>query len=449
MLKVLKKFDRGDSNQSPFDRNLHSLRRHALMGTGLIAALVVGLGGWSATARVESAVVSSGVVVVEGGSRKVQHPEGGVVKQILVRNNEVVEAGQLLVTLDDVYARAELEVVMAQLREALGAKARLTAESTGEAAMEMPALPGTLAVDPKLRVVMGEQQRLMRSRKASQDSAAARINELITEKRSVITGYESQLEAFDSQLKVVREELNQLQTLQGKELVSNQRVNEMKRSEAELSGQIASVRSSISATESSIAELRMQSDQTISDFRAEAQSQLQTTSQQVAELMEKQLAAQARLSRLEIRAPVAGTIHEAAVHTIGGVVAPGDTLMLVVPEPDHLVIDTRVSPLEVSRLHVGQAAEVRLLNFDANSTPALAGSVDAISPDLLQDRATGVQYYSVRVDIADAEMAKLPAGADLVPGMPAESFFQTGERTVWSYLMGPVEARFRHTFREK
>ncbi|WDR02931.1 HlyD family efflux transporter periplasmic adaptor subunit [Devosia algicola] len=165
-------------------------------------------------------------------------------------------------------------------------------------------------------------------------------------------------------------------------------------------------------------------------------------------MMQKMIATKARLSRLEIRAPIAGTVHESIVQTVGGVIAPADTLMLIVPEEEHLLVDMRVSPLEINKLHVGQEAEVRMLSFDPRTTPNLVGSVNTISPDLIRDAATGAQYFSVRIDIADNERDKLPGDAALVPGMPAESFFQTGERTVWSYLMAPIEERFSRTFRE-
>ncbi|KKC38848.1 hypothetical protein WH87_08175 [Devosia epidermidihirudinis] len=415
---------------------------------GIIGALVFGLGGWSAVTSVEGAVIANGVIVAEGGARKVQHPEGGIVRKILVQNNQHVEAGDLLLTLDDVSARAELEVILAQLREGLGTQARLTAESTGAASLVMPAVAANWPSDPTLSVIMGDQQALRQQRKLSLESAVARFKELMAEKRSLIGGYEAQLAAYEQQQAVVREELGQLETLHGKELISSQRLNEMKRGEAELAGQIATAKASISATESSISELGMQADQAVSDFHSSALTELQTVQQKVAELMQKMIAAEARLARLEIRAPISGTIHDSEIRTVGGVIAPGETLMQVIPQEEHLVVDMRVSPMQINNLHVGQVAEVRLLSFDTKKTSDLEGKVDTISPDLLQDPTTGAQYFSVRIDVPDTELSKLPEGAQLVSGMPAESFFQTGPRTVWSYLMGPIAERFSRTFRE-
>ena len=445
MLKVANMNRRGELAPAS---NLHSLRRHALLGVGVMAALIFGLGGWSAVTTVEGAVVANGMVTSEGGSRKVQHSEGGIVHQILVRDNQQVDAGQVLLTLDDVSVRAGLEVIMTQLREALGTQARLSAESTGGTSLRAPAVTADWPRDPSLAVVLSDQENLRHSRQASVDSKVGRFDQLVDEKQALIAGYTAQVTALDSQLGIVRDRLERLTALHGKELVTTQELNEVKRNEADLAGQLATVKASISATQSSILELKMQGTQVVSDFRAEALAQLQTVSQTVAELMQRKIEAEARLQRLEIRAPVSGTVHELAVHTVGGVIAEGATLMLIVPQQGHLQLDMRVSPVEVSKLHVGQPADVKMLAFDARSTPDLMGSVSTISPDVVQDPTTGVQYYSVRVDIADSELGKLPEGAALVPGMPAESFFQTGERTVWSYLVAPLVQRLNHTFRE-
>lgn len=432
----------------PGDHHLRSLRRHALLGVTVMAVLIVGLGGWSMTTSVEGAVIANGIVVAEGGSRRVQHSEGGIVKQILARNNQVVEAGEVLVKLDDVTVRAELEVILAQLREGLATQARLTAESTGAREIHIPAVAANWPLDPALSVVLADQERLRQTRNESLESEVARLNQLTEEKEALIDGYNAQLGALDNQVKVVREELEQLTTLHGNQLVSNQRLNEMKRKESELVGQVATVKASVSATQSSILELKMQAEQVVSDFRAEALTQLQTVSQTVSELLQRKIEAEARLKRLEIPAPIAGVVHESTVRTVGGVVAPGETLMLIVPQQEDLELDVRVSPMEINKLRVGQTADVRLLSYDTRTTLDLEGSVRTISPDLLQDPTTGVQYFSVRVDIADNELAKLPKEAPLVPGMPAESFFRTGERTVWSYITGPIEQRLSHTFRD-
>src|SRR5690606_2118650 len=255
------------------------------------------------------------------------------------------------------FARAELEVMKTQLREALGASVRLSAESVGSTSMDLPEVPGVLANDPQLEKVMREQLRLIMTRSQSLESSVSRIGELITEKEAHIAEPDAQVTVYTSQLEIVTEELGQLETLAGQDLISNQRVNEMRRSKAEIEGQLAGVRSASASTQSSIAELRLQSDQTVSDFRTQAIADLRLVSQTIAEVTEKIIAAEARLARLEIRAPIDGTVHESIVHTVGGVVGSGEDIMLIVPRAVHLVVDLRVQPSDISRLHVGQEAD--------------------------------------------------------------------------------------------
>jgi HlyD family secretion protein len=428
--------------------NLASLRGHALLGLLLIGVLVFGLGGWTATTEIAGAVVANGVVVVDGGSKRVQHPEGGVVKKIYVHNDDRVGAGQLLLRLDDVAVRADLDVVMAQLRDAIGAEARLTAESTDSPAIVLPSIVADWPADPELAAVLGDQERLRQSRKKSLASQQARLAEQIAEKQSAVTGLKAQQAANNNQLALLHTENDNFSTLFAKGLVEGQKVSEMKRSLAELEGQAGSVAAQVAAAQSSISELEMQRTQLDIDFRSQVLTDLQAATQSVAELLQKKIAAEDRLTRLDIRAPIAGTVHESAVETVGGVVKAGETLMLIVPQDNHLLVDTRVSPLDVDRLHVSQEVAVQLSSFDVRTTPQLTGTIKTISPDLIRDQTTGASYFSVRVEIPDSEQKKLPQGARIVPGMPAEAFIQTGTRTVWSYLMHPITEELGHTFRE-
>jgi HlyD family secretion protein len=413
-----------------------------------MAVLVLGIGGWTATTEIAGAVVASGVVVVEGGSKRVQHQEGGIVRRILVRNDDKVAAGQLLVRLDDVAIRADLDVVISQLRDAIGAQARLTAESTDAPTITLPAIAAKWPADPELTSILGEQEKLRQSRSKSLESQTSRLDEQISEKQAQIDGLKAQQAANTDQLDLYRSENSNLGKLYSGGLVGIQRVNEMKRSQAELEGQIGSVAASIASTQASVSELQMQRTQLGIDFRSQVLTDLQAASQSVAELMEKKIAAEDRLARLDIRAPIAGTVHESVVQTVGGVITPGETLMQIVPADDHLLIDARVSPLDIDKLHLGQGVAVKLSGFDVRTTPDLKGDIKAISPDLTRDQASGVQYYVVRVNVADSEQEKLPPGARLVPGMPAEAFIQTGNRTVWSYLVRPFTEALCRTFRE-
>jgi HlyD family secretion protein len=428
--------------------NTASLRRHAWTGFLIMVLLVGGLGGWAATTEIAGAVVANGIVVVEGGSKHVQHQEGGIVRKIFVRNDDTVTAGQVLVQLDDTAIRADLDVVLSQLRQAIASQSRLTAESTDAAKMVMPAIVSNWPADPELTKLLASEDDLRQSRKASTTSQAAQLDEQISQKQLQINGLQSQQEANNRQLDLFRTENGNLDTLHSDGLVGVQRVNEMKRSQAQLEGEVGSVTADIASTHASIAELQVQRSQIFKDFQSQVLTDLQTANQSVAELLQKKIAAEDRLSRLDIRAPIGGIVHESAVQTVGGVIAAGDTLMLIVPKDNHLLIDTRVSPLDIDKLHVDQDVAVRMSSLDVRTTPELSAAIKTISPDLTKDPTTGAEYYSVRVDVPDSEQSKLGSGTKLVPGMPAEAFMRTGDRTVWSYLMHPISEELSRTFRE-
>jgi HlyD family secretion protein len=296
---------------------------------------------------------------------------------------------------------------------------------------------------------MGDQARLMQVQRSSLSSQLSQLDEQIAEKQAELDGLQAQLSANDTQLTLYGSENANLDKLQAGGLVGQQRVNDLKRGQAQLEGQQGGVKASIASAKSQISQLQMQRTQLDTDFHSKALSDLQTENQSLAELMQKKIAAEQKLARLEIRAPITGTIHDSGVHTVGGVISPGETLMMIVPTDTPLLIDTRISPLDVDKLHVGQPAMVQMSGLDPRAVPQLKGHVTAISPDLTTDELTHAQYYSAKVEIASDELDKLPKDARLVPGMPSEVFVETGDRTVWSYLVHPLVELFNHAFREQ
>jgi HlyD family secretion protein len=409
--------------------------------------LIGGLGGWAAMTQIAGAVVASGIVVVDGGSKKVQHSEGGIVSQIAAKNEDQVKVGQLLVRLDGTSIKADLEVVLSQLREAVATQARLIAESTDAPTMILPAIVSNWPMDPVLSELLGSQEKLRQSRKQALTSQQGRIDEQITQKQQQIKGLEAQQAANTQQLDSFKGENKNLDKLLTNGLVAGSRVNDMKRSQTQLEGQAGSIMSDIAAARASIAELQVQRAQIVTDFRSQVLTDLQTVNQSVVELMQKKIAAEDRLTRLDIRAPLDGIVHESTVQTVGGVVGARETLMLVVPQNERLMVDARISPLDIDKLHVDQAVIVKMSSLDPRNTPDLSAVIKTISPDLTRDPTTNAQYYDVRLDVPDAEMQKLPKGTKLVPGMPAEAFIQTGDRTVWSYLVHPITDELNRTFR--
>ncbi|KZL17424.1 Type I secretion system membrane fusion protein PrsE [Pseudovibrio sp. WM33] len=233
-----------------------------------------------------------------------------------------------------------------------------------------------------------------------------------------------------------------------KRLINASQVTAIKRERAELVGDRGGLISQVAQTKEAISEKRVQILQLDEEFLEKVLSDLQNIRSQIAELEEQEVAAQDRLKRIDIRAPQSGYVHQLNVHTVGGVIAPGDTLMLVVPEDSDLVIESRVQPVDVDQLQVGQDAYVRLAAFDQRTTPELGAAVLNVSPDLTRDEVTGEPFYLARLKILESEMPKLN-GQTLVPGMPVEGFIQTGERTVLSYFIKPMQDQIAHALKEK
>lgn len=429
-------------------RNRRSLALHAWIGLFSILALIGGLGGWAAVTNIAGAVVAGGLVVVEGGSQRVQHQEGGIVAEILVRNEDTVSAGQLLVRLDGTTTQANLEVVVSQLREAFARQSRLLAESTGATAMVPPPMARDWPADPELDALYAAQDKLRLSRASGIKGQQSRLDEQIAQLSVQIDGYQAQRDAIESQLAITAAEAKDVEDLYAKNLVQLTRVNALRRSQAELEGQLGSIDAQMAGVRAAIAEREVAREQVSDDFQSQVLTDLQAVTQQIAEGLQQKIAAEDRLRRLEIRAPVSGVVHESVIQTVGGVVAAGETLMLIVPKDTHLLVDARVSPLDIDKLYVDQPVVVRMASLDVRTTPELDGHIKSISPDLTRDAITGVQYYLVRVDVADDELKKLPQGTKLVPGMPAETFIQTGERTVWAYLTHPITEQLNRIFRE-
>ena len=427
---------------------LLSLRRHALVGVCAIAVFALLLGGWAGTTEIAGAVIASGNIVPEEGTKAVQHPEGGVVAEILVKDGDAVTAGQLLVRLDSTTVAANLQVVVSQLSEALALQARLTAESTGETAVSRPAALDDWPERDKLDELFAAQDRLRQSRAAAQAGLAAQLQEQISQLGEQIEGVEAQRQAVDEEVAILTAESADTAALYKQGLVQVARVNDDQRELARLRGETGNLTAQIAGLRTAIAERRTQIAQNIDKFQSQVLEDLRTAGLQISELLQQKIAAEDRLARLEIRAPQSGVIHQSIVRTVGGVVGAGETLMSVVPQSSALAVETRVSPLDIDKLSLGQAVSVRLTGLDVRTTPELAATVESISPDLTKDPATGVSFYQVRVALPPSELARLPHGQHLVPGMPAEAFMRTADRTVLSYLVGPMAAQLSRVFRE-
>jgi len=417
-----------------------AIRRHLLIAAFAALIVVGGIGGWAAIAEISGAVVTPATVVVQSNVKHVQHQEGGIVKEILVKDDDLVSAGDLLIRLDDTITRANLGAISKQLGELKAQEARLLAERDGRQRI-------AFSDDDIPDDIKRGQQLLLEARQASIAGRKDQLQEQIRQFNKQAEGLKAQLEAKESEIELIDEELADLDALLKKQLVSKSRVSAQRRERARLQGQYGSFVSEIARIQEGISERKIQILQIEETYRAELLENLHETRSQIAQLEEQKIAAQDKLTRIDIRAPQDGYVHELAVHTIGGVVTPGEVLMSIVPRADRLVIEAKVKPVDIDELTPGQEATVRFPSFDRRTTPELKAKLLSVSADLTMDQRTGTGYYTARLTIDDAELALLE-GKVLVPGMPVEVFMKTQDRTVLSYLIKPVSDQIAHAMRE-
>lgn len=420
-----------------------AVRRHLLVALFVSLGLVGGLGAWASFAKISGAVVTSGRLVVEGNIKQVQHREGGIVKEIRVRNGDVVEAGDLLIRLDDTVTRANLAIVTRQLDELYAQERRLTAERDGTADVGFVPASGALLTPVQLG-----QQLLFEARRDSVAGQKKQLFEQINQLETQTEGLAAQLTAKADEISLIDVELDDVGSLVDQQLASKSRATALSREKARLSGEHGDLVSQIAQVREAIGERQVQILQIDEGFRADVLEQMQEVRSEIAKLEEQKIAAMDELRRVDIRAPRSGFVHQLAVHTIGGVVAPGETVMLVVPREDQLIIETQVRPVDVDQLGANQKARIRFPSFDNRTTPELNAHLVTLSADLNEDERTGASFYTARLALDNDELSRLN-GQKLIPGMPVEAFLTTADRTVLSYLVKPMVDQVAHAMRER
>jgi HlyD family secretion protein len=425
-----------------------SIRRHLLASVVVALVLVGGLGGWAWTSEFAGAVIAQGQMVVDSNVKKVQHPTGGVVAELRVRDGDIVKLGDIVIKLDDTQTRANLQIVVKGLDEFAARKAREEAEIDG---MESVTFPPDLVArrgDPEVdRMLVGEA-RLFEIRRKTREGLRAQLNERISQSEEEIGGLVAQVASKDKQVEWIKKELEGVRELWSKQLVQFNRVTALEREQARLEGERGQLVASIAQSKGKIAETKIQILQIDQDMRTEDGKDLADIRGKTAELVEKKVAAEDQLKRIDIRAPQDGMVHQLDVHTVGGVVSAGQQIMLIVPAADKLIVEAKVQPQDIDQVRVGQAAVMRFTNFNSRTTPELNGEVSVVSGDVTQDQRTGASYYTVRVAVAPDQIARL-GEVKLVPGMPVEVFIQTNVRTVVSYFVRPFHDQIAKVFREK
>lgn len=418
-----------------------------LFGLCTTVAMVVGLIVWGFTTNLAGAVVASGTVVVESAVKKIQHQTGGTIGAILVREGQHVKAGDVLFRLDDTMTRANLQILSQQYDRALARQARLEAERLGKPGIAFPQALTERAADADIAEVMGGEQALFTSRTSSLAGQQAQLGKRIEQLGRQIDGLNAQKTATDQSFKLLSKDLTDVQSLYAKKLVSMERVSDLQLNVARMQGESGRLAAALAEAEGRISEIKLQIIQLDDQMRADVNKDLRETEGQEVELLEKKLVAQDQLSKVDVRAPQNGYVQEMTIHTVGGVVGPGEAAMLLVPDADGLVIDAAISPVSIDDVTIGQPVSIRFSAFDMTTTPVCEGTVERVSADLIRDPRTQTSFYSVRIDLDD-EKACLQGTRKLVPGMPAEVHIQTGERSVWSYIMKPLTDQIARAFKQ-
>ncbi|MBR0850308.1 HlyD family type I secretion periplasmic adaptor subunit [Bradyrhizobium diazoefficiens] len=425
-----------------------SIRFHLLLGFGIVLVLVVGLGGWGSTVLISGALIAPGQVVVESNVKKVQHPTGGVVGEVRARDGDVVKSGDIVVRLDDTVTKANLAIVTKNLDAAQARAARLQAEQRGVDKIEFPQPLLDRDSDPDVKALLAAETKLFDVRVNGRAGQKAQLRERIQQLNEEIEGLSAQEKAKDKEISLVQQELTGVRDLYDKHLVQLSRLTTLERDSARLNGERAQYIASRAQAKGKITETELQIIQVDKDMVSEVSKDLRETNDKIGELIERKVAAEDQLRRVDIRAPQDGMVLQSTVHTVGGVVTAGDTLMLIVPQADDLQVEAKVNPIDIDKLQIGQKTLLRLSAFNQRTTPELNGVVSRVSPDVTTDQRTGQSYYTIRVSMPAAEVARL-GEVKLIPGMPVEAFVQTGDRTMLSYLMKPLHDQLMRAFRER
>ena len=425
-----------------------SIRRHILAGSILVGALVVGFCGWASTAQISGALIAQGSVVVDTNVKKVQHPTGGVVGELFVRDGDHVKAGDVLLRLDETVTRANLAIVNKGLIELYARKARLAAERDGTDTMAVPSELAGRVNEPEVKEALGSERKLFDLRHQDRLGQKQQLQERITQLQQQISGLAAQQAAKDKGIALTEQELQGVRDLWQKNLVQLNRLTSLQRDEARLDGERGQIIAQAAEVKGKIAEIQLQIIQVDQDLSSDVAKEMRETDSKIGEYVERKVTAEDQLKRTDIRAPQDGIVFQSTANTVGGVIAAGDPIMMIVPESDNLTVEVKVDPKDIDQVQFGQTVVLRFTSFNVRTTPEINGTVSRIAADTTTDQRTGQSYYLVRIAMSADEIKHL-GDVRLTPGMPVEAFIETGERTMLSYLVKPLHDQLMRAFREK
>jgi HlyD family secretion protein len=378
----------------------------------------------------------------------VQHPSGGVVGEVRVRDGDRVKAGDVLIRLDETVTRANLAIITKGLTELYARKARLAAERDGADAVALPKELADRADNADVQEAIASERKLFDLRRKARLGQKDQLQERIKQLQEQISGLTAQQDAKSKELSIINQELQGVRDLWARNLVQITRLTSLEREEARLQGERGQLIASAAEAKGKIVETELQILQVDQEFTSDVAKELRETDSKIGEYVERKVTAEDQLKRTDLRAPQDGIVFQSTANTVGGVITAGDPVMLIVPEKDTLQVEAKVEPKDIDQVQYGQPVVLRFSAFNMRTTPEVNGTVVRVAADTSTDQRTGQSYYLVRISMTTDEIAKL-GEVKLTPGMPVEAFIQTGERTMLSYLVKPLHDQIKRTFREK
>ena len=428
------------------DHKYWTAKRHLLLGYTALALLIVGIGGWSVRANIAGAIVSSGIIEVESNRQIVQHPDGGVIEEILVDDGDLVNANDVLLRFDDRFVRSDLTIITEQLFEIMARKARLVAERDGSEHIKFNEALLETKSNAVVAALMAGQSNLFAARQETLAREVALLGEQKTQISEQIIGAEAQNVSLILQKSLIAEELSDESILLQQGLSKASKVRSLMRETAGIEGALGALNANIASSRAKIAEVEIEILSLSAKLREEAISTLRDLRYREIELRETQTSILEILQRLDVRAPSSGVIYGKQFHALRSVVRPAETILFIVPQNTPLIITTKIPAIHIDQVYVGQTASLHFSAFDLRSTPVIIGHVSKVSPDVFVDETTGASYYTAEIKPNSEELIKLE-GLEVLPGMPVEAFLKTTDRTPLEYLVKPLADYFNKAFR--
>ncbi|NOT85670.1 MAG: HlyD family type I secretion periplasmic adaptor subunit [Methylococcaceae bacterium] len=414
----------------------------------IILLLTFGVfGTWSFIAPIDSSALATGTVAVKSHRKTVQNLDGGIISKLLVKDGDAVKAGDNLLILDDTQIKAQLDMLGGQFITQKSLSDRLQAER--DQFREIKFSPELLAMqDARVQEAIQGQTNIFTSRKNSYNGEIKVLQQRIQQLNSKIVGLNAQKDSKKNLVVSYADEIADLKELLAQGFADKQRLRDLERNHTLVTGEIATLTSDVASTQMQRGETELEILQTNKKFQEDVANQQEEVNAQLFEITEKLHAVKDKASQTLIKAPVSGLVFNLSIYTEGGVITPGKPILDIVPEGEDLIISAQVSPLDIDRIKIGSIAEVRFTAFNSKTTPTMEGVISKLSADSFVNEANGLQYYLATVDLTAESMKKL-GSLKLIPGMPAEVLINTGERTLFEYLMQPITDAFARSFIEE